>query len=307
MTGISVLVMTLNEQQDLPGCLESLSWCDDIHVFDSLSTDGTLAIARRHRAHIVQRRFDDESTHKNWGLDHIRFKHPWVFCIDADERVTPELSVEMREAVLRNKGTESDPVAYRMPRRDHLMDRWLRHVVPSALYIRLFRPAKVRYERLINPIVVVDGPIGDLDAHFNHFPFSKGMTHWFAKHNRYSSLEGEQTLLNRRKNVSFSIWKAFTESDFSRRRYHQKELFYRLPMRPLVMFLYLYLIKRGFLDGRAGLMFALLRMTYEYMIVLKTNELETQERALRQRQPAASSNTVAESTGLDGQAAAKRS
>src|ERR1700690_1195768 len=92
-TMVSILILTKNEEQDLPGCLESVRWSDDVHVFDSHSTDGTLEIARAAGASIVQRHFDNWSSHQNWALANISFRHPWVLYIDADERVTPELAV----------------------------------------------------------------------------------------------------------------------------------------------------------------------------------------------------------------------
>src|SRR4030095_16686280 len=91
---VSVLILTKNEEQDLPGCLESVSWCDDIHVYDSYSSDNTVNIARQCNANVVQRQFDNWATHQNWGLANIPFKHDWVFYIDADERISPERSEE---------------------------------------------------------------------------------------------------------------------------------------------------------------------------------------------------------------------
>src|SRR5882724_336584 len=96
---ISVLILTKNEQQDLPGCLASLGWSGDIHIYDSLSTDRTLEIARSAGAHVTRRQFDDWSSHQNWGLTNIRFRYPWVFYLDADERVTPELAASLQQAV----------------------------------------------------------------------------------------------------------------------------------------------------------------------------------------------------------------
>lgn len=268
---ISILILTKNEERDLPGCLESVAWSDDIHVFDSLSDDATVAIARKHGANVTQRPFDNWAAHQNWGLAHIRFRHPWVFYIDADERVTPELRDAMMGAV-RNSG---DEVAFRVSRRDYFMGGWLKHVQASPFYLRLFRPEKMRYERLVNPVSIPDGPTGQLVGHLDHFPFSKGLSHWLARHNNYSSLEAQQILDNRGRNEDFSLRKAFTTRDFHQRRFHQKELFYRLPLRPAIKFLILYGFKRGFLDGRAGLTYAMLQAIYEYMIVLKTRELET--------------------------------
>jgi hypothetical protein len=107
----------------------------------------------------------------------------------------------------------------------------------------------------------------------DHYPFSKGTTHWLQKHNAYSSLEAQQIGANRASNRPFSVIEAFLGRDRSQRRFHQKEIFYRMPARPLLKFLLLYVGKRGFLDGRAGLSYATLQSFYEYMIVLKTQEL----------------------------------
>ena len=270
---ISVIILTKNEEQDLQGCLDSVGWSDDIHVYDSLSTDRTVDIARAAGATITQREFDNWAAHQNWGLRNIPFRHPWVFYIDADERVTPGLRSALQEAV-RDPG---DNVAFRMQRRDFFLGTWLRHVQASSLYIRLFRPAKVHYERLVNPVTVVDGPVGRICGYLDHFPFSKGMSHWLARHNSYSTLEAQQIELNRRVRTGFSMRKALFEGDFNERRYHQKELFYRLPGRPLVKFLLLYIGKRGFMDGRAGFTYATLQAFYEYMIVLKARELSQDE------------------------------
>lgn len=266
---ISVLILTKNEEQDLPGCLDSVAWSDDIHVFDSYSTDGTLDIALSARAHIVQRQFDNWSCHQNWGLASIRFQHPWVLYLDADERVTPRLALSIERAV-ENPG---DKVAFRVRRRDFWGERWLKHVQASSYYLRLFRPEKMRYERLVNPVSIPDGPVGEISGYLDHFPFSKGMTHWLNRHNAYSSLEAQQIVKSRLANQEFSLRQAFFSEDVNRRRFHQKELFYRMPARPLFKFLLLYLGKRGFLDGRAGLQYAALQSLYEYMIVLKTKEL----------------------------------
>ncbi|MDP9066366.1 MAG: glycosyltransferase family 2 protein [Pseudomonadota bacterium] len=272
---ISVLVLTKNEQKDLPGCLESVAWCDDIIVYDSFSTDETAAIAERCGARVVKRVFDNWAAHQNWGLQNLPFRHPWVFYLDADERMTPELARNIRAAV----ATPCTEVAFRIQRRDFFLSTWLKHVQTSPFYLRLFRPEKMRYERLVNPLSVADGPVGSLSGFLDHYPFSKGIGHWFERHNSYSALEAQQIVQNRRERSVFSLRKAFTARDFHERRFHQKELFYRIPLRPAVKFVILYLGKRGFLDGKAGLAYALLQSIYEYMIVLKVRELEAAERS----------------------------
>ncbi|MBK5204478.1 MAG: glycosyltransferase family 2 protein [Polaromonas sp.] len=278
MANISILILTKNEQQDLPDCLQSVSWSDDVHVYDSGSSDDTVDIAQRFGAKVTVRTYGeskvafggDEAAHRNWGLQNIPFKHPWVFVIDADERMTSDL-VRAVEAAIALPG---DQVAFRVQRRDFFLGTWLKHVQTSPFYMRLIRPEKIRHERLINTVSIADGPVGQVAGYLDHFPFSKGMGQWIDRHNGYSRFEAQQIISNRQAGEGFSWVKAFTAKDFHLRRYHQKELFYRLPFRPLVKFLLLYVAKRGFMDGRAGFTYAMLQSIYEYFIVLKVRELE---------------------------------
>jgi glycosyltransferase involved in cell wall biosynthesis len=278
MANISILILTKNEQADLPGCLKSVFWSDDIHIYDSMSTDNTIAIAKDFGAKITRRNYyknklafgGDESAHRNWGLSKISFKYPWVFVMDADERMTRELVDAAIDAIQSKNNT----VAFRVVRRDFLNGIWLKHAQASPYYIRLFQPKKIHYERLINPTTIVNGEIGEISGYLDHFPFSKGIGHWFEKHNFYSQLEAEQIIKNKSRHISFSLYKVFFLKDFNERRFHQKELFYRLPFRPFLKFIILYFVKRGFLDGSAGFQYAVLQSIYEYFIVLKTRELE---------------------------------
>lgn len=277
LPGVSVLILTRNEAQDLPGCLRSVIWCDDVHVFDNGSTDATLDIARAAGAQVTQRLTDDskgifggnESEHRTWGLRNIPYKHEWVLQLDADERPTPDLIDNIR----RTLAAGTDAAGFRIQRRDFFLGTWLKHVQASPYYLRLFRPERLHYERLINPVPVADGPVETLPGFLDHYPFSKGMSHWLARHNAYSTLEAQQIVANRSVGGGMSLRGAFFEADFHRRRAHQKALFYSLPARPLLKFAILYVAKRGFLDGRAGFTYAVLQAIYEYMIVLKTREL----------------------------------
>jgi glycosyltransferase involved in cell wall biosynthesis len=245
---ISVLILTKNEQQDLPACLASVNWSDDIHVFDSFSLDKTVEIAEATGAKVTQRAFDNWASHQNWGLKNIPFKYPWVFYIDADERMTPELVTHVKEAVK----IPGDKVAFRVQRRDFFMGRWLKYVQASCFYIRLFRPEKMHYERLVNPVSIHDGPVGEVQGFLDHFMFSKGITHWLDRHNYYSSFEAQQIIQNLANKESFSLYKTFFSKDFHQRRFHQKD--------------------------------AILQSIYEYMIVLKTRELlERRESPLKHK------------------------
>ncbi len=274
---VSVLILTKNEELDLPGCLDSVAWCDDVHVFDSQSTDRTVQIATARGAHTTQRRFDDYASQRNAALHGLTFKYPWVLTLDADERVPASLGEALARFVA---APTPGVVACRLRRRDFLGDTWLKHSQISPFYVRLVRPEHVRYERAVNEVLRVGGPIHDFAEPFDHYPFSKGLRHWLDKHNTYSTMEARCALDARRAATTFSLRDALFARDFNERRRHQKELFYRLPLRPLLKFLYVYAWRRGFLDGAAGFTYARLQSVYEYLIVLKTRELERRERAV---------------------------
>ena len=273
MPGISTLILTLNEELNLPRCLESVAWCDDVVVLDSFSSDRTLEIARRARARVIQRKFDNWSLHQNWALENIKFKHPWVYYSDADEVVIPELRDEMLRVI--KDGCRRE-VAYRLRYKNFFMGRWIRHcgIYPTWI-LRLFRPEKVRWERLVNPVARVDGPEGRLQSHFEHYTFNKGLDAWFDKHNRYSWQEAVESL----KSVASSQWSVielFTRDAVARRR-ALKELSFRLPCRPFLRFAYMYLLRFGFLDGLPGYHYCRMLAIYEYMIVLKMKEIRRRQ------------------------------
>lgn len=266
---ISVLILTKNEESDLPGCLKSVSWSDDVFVFDSFSTDRTAEIARDFGVNFVQRKFDGYSKQRNAALDELPFRHDWIFILDADERPTPELVEEMRRMV----STPADGVnAFRMRRRDFFNGTWLKHAQISPYYIRLVRRGKARYTREINEVLEVDGRVDDLKFPLDHFPFSKGIAHWVSKHNTYSTMEAQVVASGL--SLRDASWRtALFGKDFHARRVAQKSIFYRLPARPVIKWIYMVFIRRAILDGGAGIAYANLQCIYEYLIVLKTREL----------------------------------
>lgn len=273
---ISILILTLNEEQNLPACLRSVAWSDDIVVLDSFSTDTTCEIAEAAGARVMQRRLEDWASHQNWAVANISFKHPWVYYADADEVVTDELRDEML-AIAADPRTPA--VAYRVRFKNQFMGRWIRR---SSLYptwvLRFFRPEKVRWERLVNPVAVVDGPEGRLHGHFLHYSFNKGMAAWFDKHNRYSTQEAAEAIKSAR-GGTLRVRDLVT-ADPVRRRRALKELSWRMPLRPLLRFLYMYVLRLGFLDGWAGFTYCRLIAIYEYMIDLKVKELRRREQGL---------------------------
>ena len=271
---ISVLILTRNEAEDLPGCLASVAWSDDVHVYDSFSTDDTVGIAQSAGAHVRQRTFDGYATQRNSALEECPFQHEWVLILDADERVPADTASSMRALV---SAVPDRVCGYRLRRRDHFEGRWLRHAQMTPHYIRLVRRGSARYHREVNEVLEVRGEVVDSGLCFDHHPFSKGIGHWIRRHERYACMEAGRLLQERSGDFGFSLSKALFDRDFNVRRYHWKGLFYRLPMRPLIKWCYLMFWRRAFLDGGPGIRYAGLQAFYEHMIDLHRRELGRRE------------------------------
>jgi len=265
---ISVLILTRNEEQDLPGCLDSVSWCDDIHILDSESTDRTAEIARHRGATVTTRRFDTYAAQRNAGMQ-LPFRNQWILVLDADERPTPELCAEIPPAVALAPATVS---GFRIRRRDFLWGTWLKHAQLTPYYVRLLRVGHAHYTRDVNEVVEVDGEIRELHSAFDHLAFSKGITHWMAKHNGYSTQEAE-LLANGNAVRGASLYQALFARNFHERRVAQKAIFYELPARPLIKWFYMMFVRGAILDGSAGVMYATLHSFYEFLIEVKCREL----------------------------------
>jgi glycosyltransferase involved in cell wall biosynthesis len=265
---VSVMVLTLNEGVNIAACLDSVSGFDDVIVLDSGSRDGTQDIARGRGAVVIERPFDDWASHQNWAMQNLPFRHPWVFYLDADERMTPEL----REEILKiARDTARPEVAFYCGRKNFFLGRWIRHAMPPGMIMRFFKPKKIRFERLVNPVPVVDGPHGYLRNYFEHYNFSKGITEWFDKHNKYSLFEAMEGMKLRAKPVGIG---AILSGDRFERRRALKELSFRLPLRPFIKFCWMYVLKRGFLDGWPGFAYAWEKAKYFRDIGQKMRSLE---------------------------------
>lgn len=277
---VSVLIPTKDEERNIPDCIKSVSWVGEIFVYDSMSSDRTVEIAERSGANVMQRSFDNFADHKNWALDNLPFKFDWVLILDADEHVTPELREEIDHAI------RADSIAgYYIPRKNLFMGKWIRHGGWFPDYqLRLFRRGKARYEnRIVHEHMVIDGQTGYLQHPLIHQDF-KGLERYFDRHNSYSSLEAVEAfkILNGTK-ASVQIDKGLKNAGPERRRV-LKEFGYRfVPCRSLAKFLWMYVIKRGFLDGRMGFRYCLLHAMYEYQISLKIEELKDSNSPMRQK------------------------
>jgi glycosyltransferase involved in cell wall biosynthesis len=267
---ISVIILTRNEATDIAGAIRSVAFSDDVHVFDSISTDGTQSIATGLGATVHERAFDNYAAQRNASLTQPAFRHDWILILDADERPSPELATEMLAAVA---NAPADVAAFRLRRHDYLWDTWLKHAQITPFYTRLVRRGHARYVREINELLEADGRIVELNAPLIHYPFSKGMSHWIAKHNVYSTMEA-QLLASGAATSNASLKTAFFGKDRGDRRAAQKALFFKLPLRPVVKWCYMMFVRGAVLDGAAGVTYATLQSIYEYFIVLKTRDLQ---------------------------------
>lgn len=268
---ISVLILARNEEKNIPNCLESVKGSDDIVVLDDGSSDRTVEIAQAFGARVIQHSAGGERTQREYSLRSTSFKYPWVYNPDADEVTPPELWEEMVRVV---SDTSRAEVAYRVRFKVMFMDRWVRR---CSLYptwvVRLFRPEALTFERETNLTYHVKGQTGYLQNHFFHYSFNKGLSAWFDKHNRYSDGEAREAL--RTLETSGVDWRdIFSFSEPARRRKALKAAAWYIPFRASLVFLYLYFVRLGFLDGVAGWRYCSMRAMYEYMIDLKVVELK---------------------------------
>lgn len=261
---VTVMIFTLDEEIHLPSCLDALTWADDVIVVDSFSTDRTEAIAREHGARFFQNRFTGFGSQRNWALDSCAPRHDWILILDADERVTPELATEITAIATANP---SGVGAYRLKRRFYIWGRWLRY---SSLYpnwvVRLIHRDRVRYiDRGHAETQTVQGETRELQ-HDLIDENLRSIDDWFERQNRYARKEAEYELANE---AGVRGWRDLVRSDPLRRRAALKRLSWRLPLRPLFYFVYAYLWRRGFRDGRDGLVFCFMKALYQGMIVVK--------------------------------------
>ena len=274
---VSILIPIRNEAANLPRCLASVAWADEIFVIDSQSTDGSQKIAEDPGAHVVQFAFNGIwPKKKNWALENLPFKHAWVFILDADEVLPPSAEEEFRRIV-----TAPDPAlaGYWINRRFRFMGRWLSHAYYPNWNLRLFQHRLGCYEKLtdtdtqsgdneVHEHVVVQGATGHLACEMDHYAFPS-VEVFVEKHNRYSNWEARVALDQHLTGSDDTLQKG----SVSLRR-TLKQLSHRLPCRGLLRFLFVYVWQRGFFDGREGFYFARLHGFYEFLSAAKTYEMK---------------------------------
>lgn len=267
---VSILLLTFNEESNLPRCLDALAWCDDIAIVDCGSTDGTLDIAVARNVHVLHRPFDNFASQRNFGLAEAGFRHDWVLHLDADEVVTPAFVARLL-ALEPEEGID----AYHIPSKLIVFGQWLRHAGMFPVYqVRLGRIGRLTFRQVGHGQQedLAPGRIGLFDEPYLHYAFSHGLRRWLDKHVDYAAAEANE-LIGMRRVGEFRLGNLLSHDRVTRRR-AAKALSSWIPLlfRPLMRFVYIYVIRCGFLDGRVGFLYACMLATYEAMIAILAYE-----------------------------------
>ena len=262
----SIVILTYNEEDTLEGCLDSIIWCDDVIVIDSFSSDTTCLIAEDCGARVFQNKFEDFAQQRNFANDTVPFKHEWVFHLDADERFTTELRAECNKVIEKYQFG-----AFLVPAKEILWGTWLKYSAGKVYQMRFHKLTNARFEQYGHGQRECElrKGLGKLQSAYEHYFFSKGVNQWFIKHLKYAAEEAE----NEQK-VSFidiPFGKLIYGKSHEKRRV-LKALSYKMPLRPLFKFFYMYILKFGFLDGLVGFRFCVMKSIYEQLIILKKAE-----------------------------------
>jgi glycosyltransferase involved in cell wall biosynthesis len=267
-----VVILCRNEADNLARCIEPLGACAEVVVLDDGSTDGSPAIARSVGARVVEHPFTSFADQRNWAMNHAGLAMPWVLHLDADEVLT---SGALEEIARLLPSMPVDSVGF-LARKVMLGKNWLRRSAGYPVYVpRLLHRAGPRFFMRGHGEWVEVAPSRQvLFKHpLIHHNFSRGWTDWYDRHNRYSSAEAARMVAGLAEFTLADLW----SPERTARRQALRALSYRLPGRPLLRFLYSYLLQMGFLDGRAGYDYCRAMAAYEHMINLKVREKKFRE------------------------------
>jgi glycosyltransferase involved in cell wall biosynthesis len=271
---VTAIVLTLNEAVNIRACLAGLARVADVVILDSGSSDGTVEAARSERpgVRVLEHPFRDFGEQRNYAIDQCADGAAWILFVDADEYCTEAFLDEVARFV----ADPGDKVGAYVAGRNYFLGRWLRH---STLYpsyqLRLLKRGHVRFRKEGHgQLELADGPLRYLAEGWRHEPFQRGVSHWMDRHNLYTTEEAE---LQRHASQEPVQLAALLSRNVVLRRRALKHLAARLPGRPLIHFLYLYLVRGGFRDGYAGLLYC--AMVLANQIYTQAKVAETQHRA----------------------------
>lgn len=274
---VTAIIMTYNEEINLPACLESISdYVKDIVVVDSYSNDATISIAKKYTDKIYQNKFINQAVQFNWALENADISNEWILRIDADERWTTEGFKELIEII---DNDIADGVFVRM--KIFFMGKWIRHggFYPN-LFLRVYKKSKGTIEnRWMDEHINVDGrtAVSNIDVIEANYDRQKHIGLWTIKHNNYSTREAVEYLLcvHNMSNIN-SVANLFGNKT-ERKRWLKENLYSKIPLftRPVLYFIYRYFFKFGFLDGKEGFIFHTLHaFWYRFLVDTKIYQIE---------------------------------
>lgn len=262
MLPVSVVVLTFNESKNMEPLLDNLlQYFDDIHVLDSASTDDTVQITQRRGVSTYEHKFEGFGKQRNWAIDNIPNRNKWVLHLDADERVTDEFVAELQSLA----NDENDVAGYFVPHKLMLGNTWLKRSGGYPVYqVRFFHSDRLRFENHGHgQREVPSGRLAYMKNPYLHYAFSHGLDPWLKKHVGYAIAEAHQTLADN--STFFQQMATCFASEPVKRRRAMKSLSMRLPFRSIFRIAHILLLKRGILDGKAGISYAMMLAAYESM------------------------------------------
>jgi len=283
---ITVIVAVRNEARNIGRCLSALKLAQRVVVVDSHSTDATSAIAHACGADVVQFEYRGGYPKKRqWALENLDIATEWVLLVDADEVVTDALWKEIALEITQPRSCD----AYIVTKEFHFLGRQFRYGGFSHSAVLLFRKGRAVFEELYDTVqiqldmevherLIVSGLIGRLHAPLIHEDF-KGLTAYIERHNQYSSWEAgvRYAYLSSGRYGNTTIQPKLFGNVQERRRY-LKGIAIRMPFEPLLWFIYHYLFRLGFLEGRRGLIACQIRASYIMQVRAKLYELKSGNR-----------------------------
>lgn len=259
---LSIIVLTFNEEQNIGPCLESIvPWAQEVFVVDSGSTDRTLEIVREYGAKVLAHPFQNYSHQRNWAQENVPLSHEWVFHIDADERVSPELVLRLRELFAETSQATQNYAGFMIRRKIIFFGKPIIHggLYPTY-HCRIFQKQSGRCEdREYDQHFLVDGRTSLIEADLLELT-ATSLFSWTARHNKWAQMEARE-LKGLGRDASVAVHGKLHGSPIERRRWLRSSLYARTPMffRAFLYFITRYLFRGGFLDGTPGLIYHVLQ------------------------------------------------
>ncbi len=247
LSKITVLIPTKNNEKTIQDLMESVSWADEILVVDSHSTDQTPHICRDFGARVIQHEYHNSASQKNWALAYCQCE--WVFQIDTDEMLEPGFFEELQEKLLY---VSSDVHAFRIPRKNHILGRWVSHAgIYPDYQTRLFRRDFGEWvDREVHAHVIVSGEVRTFSHHIMHYGMPN-LSKQLRNLDRYTRYEADELL---KQGVRFRLW--------------------RLLLHPWWIFFNRYILNAGFKDGLRGFIYCVYLAMYDFFSIAKLWEIE---------------------------------